>query len=326
MTNRCQALVRIDTTAEQVRDGLDRLLLKKLPPEITPILLPLRGKFKRARLLLAFAEINGVINETAIKLASGIELLHLASLIQDDIVDGASDRQGAPAINRVVGTGATILLSDWLFGEAYHFFCCSELSWIGQINKIVKGMALGELRQELAGFSKPTPSVLHYLRCSYQKTACFFQVCCRLGMLAGGGGSREVRMAGKTGLWWGMAYQLADDLEDLLDLTGPANRIDPDRSRGLLTLPLILLLQQAPRLTGDIWNLPRNELWGMLNHLQIIEQCISWHNRFLSKAQQELTRIEREGPAVTLLREWITNRSISKLPLPEGCDQISVWL
>lgn len=311
-----QALLRIESGAEQVRNILNHLLMRKLPPEITALLLPLKGKFKRARLLLAFAEINGAFDDTALKLAAGIELLHLASLIQDDIVDQGMERQGVPTVNRLIGTGAALLLSDWLFGEAYHFFCCGEPDWIDQLSRTVKVMAGGELQQELRRFGKAAPSVLRYLRYSYQKTACFFQTCCRLGMLAGGAGNREVRIAGKTGLWWGMAYQLADDLEDLLDLGGPVNRIDPDRSRGLMTLPLILLLQQAPELSREIWSMNCTELWRLLDHFGIVQQSIGWHNRFLTKAQQELDRLERSGPAVTLIREWIINRQIAKLSLP----------
>lgn len=320
MNNPNEAELRIGAAVDRVRTELNQLLSRRLPVEVTTVLIPLRGKFNRARLMLAFSDLGGTIGESALKLASGAELLHLASLIQDDLVDNSPYRQGVPALNRAVGAEAAILISDWLFGQAYQFFCQGKTAWLTQINQLLQAMALSELKQELAVAKRQLPTVLSCLRYNYQKTARFFQTCCRLGMAAGGSGNREALIAGKVGLWWGMAYQLGNDLQDLPLMAGGGDLVDQDRRRGLLTLPLVLLLLKIPGLKSEVLSLPAASLGELLQKYGIIQQCTRWYNRFLIKAEQELNRLTAATSALTwiLIREWIKKMRLVNEVFPDN--------
>lgn len=298
----------VEQWVEDVRDRLNRLMYRHLPPEIGTLLIPMRGKLNRARLLLAFAFLGDRLNRAALALAQGVELLHLASLIQDDLVDRAAFRHGAKAVYHVMGAGGTVLLSDWLFGQAYHFFylgTTGQANPVPQISRLVKRMALSELRQELALNKGQAGSITACLRYNHYKTALFFQTCCRLGMQTTGRGTGAVTLAGQIGLWWGMAYQLNNDLQDLAPGPGEVPGNDQDRSKGLLTLPLVLLLQREPALQEVIFRIPLIQLWEVLKQSGCIAECGRWLGRFLTRAESGLDRLNLRGEPEQIIREWL---------------------
>jgi geranylgeranyl pyrophosphate synthase len=294
---------RIERAVLEVKVWLERLLERRLPEPARRAVCPLRGKLNRARLVLTFAALGGAIRPQALQIACGVELLHMASLMQDDIVDDAQYRQGRRAVFRLVGTGAAVLLSDWLFGQAYDCFDRSHSVALKEVNRLVKVMALSELRQEIPEGGKIPVSVFHCLRYNLQKTALFFQLCCELGvdMVPCG---RQVRWAaGKTGLYWGMAYQLRNDLEDLESPNGtnPVSS-DQDRAKGLFTLPLVLLLSRRPEFRAELGEYSTAELNRMLIQNGIIKECRCLQKRYLIKAEQYLAAIDLGGQVPDLIR------------------------
>jgi heptaprenyl diphosphate synthase len=297
---------RIEIAVMDVKGQLEHLLERRLPEPVRGAVCPLRGKLNRARLVLTFAAFGGVIRTPAVQIACGVELLHLASLMQDDIVDDAKYRHGCRTVHQLLGAGAAVLLSDWLFGQAYDYFSRSDLVSMGEVNQLVKVMALSELRQELRLGKEAPVSVFHCLRYNYQKTALFFQLCCQLGIALNSRG-RQVRVAaGKTGLWWGMAYQLGNDLKDLQILQGnhPVS-VDQDRRRGLLTLPLVLLLSRHPELQAELRKLSVAELNRLLAQSGALQDCRQLQKKCLFKAEQYLATINIGGYASELVRSWL---------------------
>jgi heptaprenyl diphosphate synthase len=306
---------RIEAALMEVKVWLERLLERRLPEPVRRSLCPLRGKLNRARLVLIFAALGGAIRPHALHIACGVELLHMASLVQDDIVDNAQYRQGREAVFRLLGTGAAVLLSDWLFGQAYDCFVRSNSVAPGEVNRLVKVMALSELRQELQIGEKTSVSVFRCLRHNYQKTALFFQFCCQLGVDPVYLGSQARLAAGKTGLWWGMAYQLRNDLEDLKSSPG-MNPVaaDQDRRRGLLTLPLVLLLSRCPELQPELGNFSTAELNLLLTQNGIIRDCRCLQKKYLIRAEQYLVAINHGGQVPGLIHSWLRQTEDAVFP------------
>lgn len=298
----------VERYVEEVRSKLSHLMQRQLPPEVADLVTPLRGKLNRARLLLAFAFWGEQPGPAALAMAQGVELLHLASLIQDDLVDQAQLRHGAPAVNHVIGAGGAVLLSDWLFGQAYHFFCvggAGPMNALGRINRLIKAMALSELRQELSLGKGKANSVAGCLRYNYYKTALFFKTCCQLGVQTADVGSRAVALAGQIGTGWGMAYQLNNDIQDLAPGRDGNPGEDQDRCKGLLTLPLVLLLAKEPELQDSIFQISQARLWLKLRQYGCLGECGELMSRFLARAEQGLDRLELHSEAKLIIREWL---------------------
>jgi geranylgeranyl pyrophosphate synthase len=305
---------RIEEAVRQVQAELELLLKRVLPVEIVTELTPLRGKFNRARLVLGFAALGGGMNEAARALASGVELLHLASLLQDDLVDGSEYRQGNRTVWAVRGAGAAVLLSDWLFGEAYWFLSRGGLTCVEQVSRMVKRMALCELQQELKVQRGEILSVFGSLRYNYGKTALFFQNCCQLGFQVVKNDSGQSNFAGKVGLWWGMAYQLGNDLQDLLTMKTPAKLADQDRQRGLLTLPLLLLLRQKPELVTIIRTMPQADLLQLLRHNEIFGETLRLQQNCLTKARRYLIGLEPDPTRREVIGRWLEQSEATIFP------------
>jgi heptaprenyl diphosphate synthase len=304
----------IETAVRQVQLELELVLKRGLPLEIGAELTPLRGKFNRARLLLGFAFLGGEINAAALALASGVELLHLASLLQDDLVDRSEYRQGKRTFYVAWGVGAAVLLSDWLFGEAYRFLGRGGLTCVEQVNRMVKRMAWGELQQELKLQRGETLSVFGSLRYNYCKTALFFRNCCQFGFQVAKNNARQSYCAGKVGLWWGMAYQLGNDLQDLLAIKAMANVADEDRQRGLFTLPLLLLLRQKPELITVIRMIPQQDLLQLMQHTGIIEATLRIQQNWLSKARRYLLGLEPDPTRREVISRWLEQSEATIFP------------
>jgi heptaprenyl diphosphate synthase len=304
---------RIEAAVGQIKDQLNGLLAKRLPEEVRAVVTPVKGKFNRARLLLGFAVLGGGIATPALALAAGVELLHLASLVQDDLVDCSEYRHGRRTISGARGAAAATFFSDWLFGEAYRFFCQSGLAWVGPVNRMVQRMALSELRQEFYIQQGGLRPVLGGLRYNYGKTAIFFEICCKFGFQSAQIDPRRAAWAGKTGLWWGMAYQLGNDLQDLLIVkqTGDA---DQDRQRGLLTVPVLLLLQKQPELGPTVRTLPRAVLVRLMRLYGVMGETERLRQNCLTKARRFLNRLGPDPPERELIESWLAKTGVTVFP------------
>lgn len=217
-----------------------RMLLKRLSPSglLNKLLLPMRshpGKLLRSRLFFA-AMSTEEASTAALKIALGLELLHLASLIHDDLIDETILRRGGDSLWQCRGGPAALLCGDYLFAEA---FCEMYHSGIAQatplMRRLVLGMVKAELEQQYHAFHWDLP-IHQYLRRVRLKTARFFGLSAFLGSLAAHRSSMQNRKCYRLGLALGMAYQLVDDLEDITD--------EGDLKQGIYSLPLLELAKR----------------------------------------------------------------------------------
>ncbi|HEX5309486.1 MAG TPA: polyprenyl synthetase family protein [Solirubrobacteraceae bacterium] len=206
------------------------------------------GKRLRPLLVLLAAEAAGGVRagseqeQSLIRAAVAVELVHSATLVHDDVIDGAQLRRGHPTVAAVAGRGAAVATGDLLFSCAF-----AELAHNGEAEQLQalsdasSALAAGELLQREDAYSADIAVERYLQRCSL-KTAALFEASCRLGALVAAAGEKQLAdalgaFAGRIGL----AFQL---LDDVLDVSGPAERTGKARGTDLLdgtvTLPLIL--------------------------------------------------------------------------------------
>ncbi|MEI8341679.1 MAG: polyprenyl synthetase family protein, partial [Verrucomicrobiota bacterium] len=204
------------------------------------------GKRLRPALALLSGGATGNICSSHLDLAVVLELIHAASLVHDDIMDGADKRRGQPTVNAKWGNTISVLLGDCLFAHALKLsttFPNSEIS--KRIAAAASDVCSGEIVQTQRRFDLKL-SIPDYYRIIEMKTAALFGAATELGAFINES-SPEVISAMKTfGLKLGVAYQIYDDCLDIAgDESNAGKTLGTDLKKGKLTLPLLHLLQSA---------------------------------------------------------------------------------
>lgn len=180
--------------------------------------------------------------ERAHKLGATMELIHMATLIHDDVIDHASLRRGLPTANSVFGNTASILSGDVLLSKAMAVLAeDGNLEIIRNVSRAVVDLAEGEvLELQLRGeFNLDEAKHFEVLRL---KTATFIQSCCEVGAIVADAPTNQVRAIGEYGLNIGYAFQVVDDLLDYRgDQAETGKPVATDFREGCATLPLIYL-------------------------------------------------------------------------------------
>jgi len=214
------------------------------------------GKRLRPLLVVLAAESAGGPGDTAeaedslVRAAVAVELVHSATLVHDDVIDGAQLRRGHPSVAAAAGRKLAIATGDLLFSRAFAELARNgEAAQLRALSDASSALAEGELLQREDAYAAHV-AVARYLRRCELKTAALFEAACRLGALVAVKGSRE--LADELGAFArriGLAFQL---LDDVLDVSGPVERTGKARGTDLLdgtvTLPFILARELDPEL------------------------------------------------------------------------------
>jgi geranylgeranyl pyrophosphate synthase len=200
---------------------------------------------KRLRPLLVVLAAGGADGPGVVRGAVAVELVHAATLVHDDVLDAAALRRGQPTVVAAGGRDLAVATGDLLFARAFTELLPSGVAAVRTLGEAGSALAEGELMQRADAFDADV-SVERYLRRCELKTACLFVAACRLGSLeAGGDGGALTPFARDVGL----AFQM---LDDVLDVSGPAERTGKHRGTDLLdgtvTLPFILARERDPSL------------------------------------------------------------------------------
>jgi len=201
---------------------------------------------KRLRPLLCFLSSDG--GESEVLLAAGVatELVHMATLVHDDLVDGARMRRGVPSAWSVFGPGAALSAGDYLFACAFAELAAAEDSQAVEVlADACLALARGEAMQRRQTH-RPETTIDDYLdRCAL-KTGKLFEAACSLGS----GGDAEL---GAYGLALGIAFQIADDILDCAGQTQETGKIPgTDLREGTPTMPLLLAAAQDEVVRGAL--------------------------------------------------------------------------
>ncbi|MGV3483734.1 MAG: polyprenyl synthetase family protein, partial [Planctomycetaceae bacterium] len=185
-------------------------------------------------------------------LAAVLEMVHTATLIHDDVLDGADERRHVATINATWGDHASILLGDYLFSQAFRLSASTgsvlACQWIGEAARRV---CEGELRQVMARDQVDLDQAA-YLEMIRGKTAELCSVACRLGASFAGGNDHQVNALADYGMALGIAFQIADDYLDIWgDPDSVGKTLGTDLEQGKWTLPVLRLKQTATGVTAQ---------------------------------------------------------------------------
>ncbi len=219
--------------------------------------------------------------EPIIDVAAAAEILHTASLIHDDIIDQAETRRGRPTINIIKGNHNAVLTGDFLFARALTLLCRKNTNPVLPLMlESIQSMCEG-LIEETAGLFDYRVTEQDYLSRIDKKTAALVAACCGSGALVSGAPKEEVAVKMDYGRNIGLSYQIVDDILDFVSeeetLGKPA---DSDFSQGILTLPVIYLLEHPEC---------RERIKEMLARRSITRTDLD----YIKKAAQQNTAISR---------------------------------
>jgi octaprenyl-diphosphate synthase len=209
-----------------------------------------RGKMLRPMLLLLAGKAAAPdtdLTDAHITLATVVEMVHMATLVHDDVLDEAELRRKGATINHLRGNEAAVLLGDYLISHSYHL--CSSLDSqlasrmiAATTNRVCEGELLQIENRNNLDLDEAT-----YLEIITRKTAALCATCCHLGARWSGADEPRVAQLELYGLSVGTAFQIQDDILDVVgDATSVGKTLGIDVEKGKLTLPMIHFLRTAP--------------------------------------------------------------------------------
>ncbi|MEO6054095.1 MAG: polyprenyl synthetase family protein, partial [Chthoniobacterales bacterium] len=255
------------------------------------------GKRLRPALALLAGGATGEITPAHEDLAVIIELIHIATLVHDDIMDGAERRRDQPTTNAKWGNAISVLLGDCLFAHALRLASGFKDSTIcRRIADAAADVCSGEIIQTQRRFDLNL-NVQDYFRIIEMKTAALFAVACELGGVVSGSDEKATQCLKNFGTNFGIAYQIYDDCLDLVgDESTVGKTLGTDFLKGKFTLPIIAMLDQAndeDRTRLSDWILRHEpEDFDRLREFILREgglaMAVTAARRYLVEAQEEL--------------------------------------
>lgn len=216
------------------------------------------GKRLRAQLCILVALAGNSIQEERIKIAESVEMLHLATLIHDDVLDQAAIRRGESTIHTHKGNKIAILSGDYLFAKCFALVASlNSTEYLKVFTHIITCLVEGEFMQ-MEDVYRIDQGIDRYMTKTQKKTADFMEGCMELGGILGGWSPEHIVQLKRYGHALGMAFQITDDIMDYRessDTTGKPS--GNDLKEGLLTYPLLSIVtdDNKDKLLADIKNL-----------------------------------------------------------------------
>ncbi len=205
------------------------------------------GKRMRPMLILLMAKNYGSVNDATLNAAVGLELLHTASLVHDDVVDESDERRGQASVNAIYNNKVAVLVGDYILSTA---LLCVSLTHneliIRYLAELGRTLSNGEILQ-LTNISSDEISEDVYYQVIKQKTAALFEACCAIGAISAGLPESRVEAARLFGSNLGVIFQIRDDIFDYYDSSEIGKPTGNDMAEGKLTLPVI----HAVNTSGD---------------------------------------------------------------------------
>lgn len=291
-------------------------------PELEPLLdhaLSHGGKRVRPALTLLASNIYPLESENPIRMATGVELLHLATLIHDDTVDDADTRRGRASVSGLWGKEVAVLLGDYLFATSATLVCdTGNLRVVRRFAETIMELASGELIEYFNTFN-PQQELDRYYDRIYRKTASLFRTASETGAVLSAANEEQIGALSSYGYNIGMAFQVVDDLLDILgDEAELGKPVGNDLKQGVLTLPSIMLMQRYPADNPIPALFQDPELDGnlqcaidMITNSSIIADCFAVIRQYCDDANRSLQQLPAGDGKESLetLADYVRERS-----------------
>ena len=221
------------------------------------------GKRMRPMLILLMAKNCGDVSLVTQHAAVGLELLHTASLVHDDVVDESSERRGQASVNATYDNKVAVLVGDYILSTALlHVSKTGNQRIVEYLAELGRTLAAGEILQ-LSNIQNQEISEEVYYQIIKNKTAALFEACATIGALSAGASEEAVLHAGQFGQDLGIMFQIRDDIFDYYDSKEIGKPTGNDMAEGKLTLPVIYALNSHRM--DSMMNLARKVKQGGVN-------------------------------------------------------------
>ncbi|MFH1525828.1 MAG: polyprenyl synthetase family protein [Bacteroidota bacterium] len=288
---------------------------------VTKFILKQKGKKIRPLLVLLSAQLSGGVTRRSYRGASLVELLHTATLVHDDVVDGAEKRRGFPSINAIWKNKISVLMGDYLLSRGLLLAVeADDFDFLKVITSTVKRMSEGELLQ-IGKTRRLNIDEETYFRIISDKTASLLSTCCEIGALSASNNLKYIVAMREYGENLGMAFQIRDDI---LDYVGKSKLIGKPLGADIkdkkITLPLIHALSianksEAKEIIGYLKNGNKNpkvnEIIEFVKGRNGIEYSLKIAEGFALKAKASLNVFPDSASKTSLnnLVNFVVNRS-----------------
>lgn len=262
------------------------------------------GKMLRALFVLIGGSFGNIKKERLLNLSAAVELLHLATLVHDDVVDEAKLRRGKETIQSKFGIKSALFMGDYLFSESYVLFSKnSSPTSIMEVSETIKIICKGEIEQFFSTYSFEA-TVRDYLKRINGKCASLFSLSLSIGAFEAKAEEKTIKKLKRIGYYTGMAFQLIDDI---LDITSPDKLLGKpagnDIKQGIYTLPALYEIRK-----------------GNKKLLKLLKDNIDKDN-FILYVLDELKNSEGLKKSQELAKKY-TNKALSLTrELPDICER-----
>ena len=203
------------------------------------------GKRMRPMLMFLMAKCYGEVSSITQNAAVGLELLHTASLVHDDVVDESDERRGQASVNAEYNNKVAVLVGDYILSTALLYVAYTgNQRIIEYLAELGRTLAAGEVLQ-LSNIQNQEIKEEVYYQVVKQKTAALFEACAAIGSMSAGASAEEVKKAKQFGQNLGIMFQIRDDIFDYFESKEIGKPTGNDMTEGKLTLPIIYVLNNT---------------------------------------------------------------------------------
>lgn len=302
-------MVATINTLPYIQKGLDtveQMMLRQLEdyhPDLktaTSHILASGGKRIRPKIILLIGSMLHAEYERLLPLATAIEMLHTATLVHDDLIDGSLLRRGIPTLNSKWSPAATVLTGDFLFASASDMASRTNSVEVMRLIAItLMTIVNGEVDQLFS--NRCITTVEEYNRRIYAKTASLFETSTHTAAVISNVDRRQVEVLRKFGYELGMAFQIVDDMLDYVgDESTVGKPVGGDLRQGLVTLPMLYYMQANPG-NSTVERFTTNQCFQDEEDIEALVKEISKSDA-ISKSQQ--TAAEFAGRAENYIMDF----------------------
>ncbi|MHB1126282.1 MAG: polyprenyl synthetase family protein [Bacillota bacterium] len=275
--------------------------------ETSTHLLQAGGKRLRPAFALLAGKFHNYSLDRLMPLAMALEIIHMATLVHDDVVDRSMTRRGIPTVMARWGDLTSLYVGDYLFAKSLLLIATYDDPRIASVlSRVSTEMCQGEI-QQLVAINDPDQTYRDYFYRIKRKTALLISASCQLGAVAVGAPDPLIRSLRLYGYFLGMAFQITDDILDMVASEAELGKpVGSDFRQGVITLPTIYALDQGAnrqRLRELVQRKEKSEeevreALDLIRASGAVEYSFKLSQRFLEKAKEQLRKVpEVEGKA-----------------------------